>query len=224
MLEPVVVGSLLVWGTIVGVDLVSFPQAMLNRPLVAASVTGFLTGDLEAGLRIGLLLECFALDVVPIGATRYPDFGPASVVSTATASIAGWQDPTGLGVMIALTLALAGGSGMEFVRRLNGRLARIATPALVAGDAATLARLQRTGLLADALRSLVVTLAGLLLAWLVLPWLGGIGDAGRALRLVAVAGALVAAITGAVRRAGSGLPRVLLTLGLLVGGLFAWLA
>jgi PTS system mannose-specific IIC component len=224
MLEPVVIGSLLVWGTIVGVDLVSFPQAMLNRPLVAASVTGFLTGDLEAGLRVGLLLECFALDVIPIGATRYPDFGPASVVATAAAPLAGWQDPTGLGVMIALLLALAGGSAMEFVRRLNGRLARVATPALASGDPAVLARLQRTGLLADALRSLVVTFAGLVIAWLTLPWLGGLGDAGRALRLVAVAGALVAAIAGAVRRAGGGIPRVLLSIGLLLGGLFAWLA
>jgi len=58
----------------------------------------------------------------------------------------------------------------------------------------------------------------------VLPWLGGLGDAGRGLRLVGVAGALVAAITGAVRRAGGGLPRALLSIGLLLGGLLAWLA
>jgi PTS system mannose-specific IIC component len=224
MLEPVGVGSLLVWGAIVGVDLVSFPQAMLNRPLVAASVTGFLIGDLEAGLRIGLLLECFALDVIPIGATRYPDFGPASVVATAAVPLAGWQDGTGLAVMIALLLALAGGTAMEFVRRLNGSLARVAIPALASGDPAILARLQRTGLLADALRSLTVTLAGLLLAWLILPWLGALGDAGRGLRLVAVAGALVAALTGAVRRAGGGLPRAMLAVGLLLGGVLAWLA
>jgi hypothetical protein len=110
------------------------------------------------------------------------------------------------------------------VRRLNGRLARVAAPALASGDPGALARLQRTGLQADALRSLTVTLVGLLAAWLVLPWLGGLGDAGRALRLVAVAGALVAALTGAVRRAGGGMPRVLLSFGMLVGGLLAWLA
>jgi len=224
MLEPVVIGTLLVWGTIVGVDLVSFPQAMLNRPIVAASVAGFLIGDLEAGLRIGMLLECFALDVIPIGATRYPDYGPASVVGTAVGSFAGWQDPTGLGVMVGLLLALAGGRAMEFVRRLNGRLARVAAPALASGDPAVLARLQRTGLAADALRSLLVTAVGLMLAWLLLPWLGALGDAGRALRLVAVAGALVAAITGAARRAGSGAPRLLLGLGIVAGGILAWLA
>jgi PTS system mannose-specific IIC component len=224
MLEPLAVGTLLVWGTIVGVDLVSFPQAMLNRPIVAGSVAGFLIGDLETGLRIGMLLECFALDVIPIGATRYPDYGPASVVGTAVASFAGWQDPTGLGVMVGLLLALAGGRAMEFVRRLNGRLARVAAPALALGDAGVLARLQRTGLVADAVRSLLITAAGLGLAWLVLPWLGALGDAGRALRLVAVAGALVAAITGAARRAGSGVPRMLLGLGMVAGGVLAWLA
>jgi PTS system mannose-specific IIC component len=224
MLEPAVVLTLVVWGTIVGVDLVSFPQAMLNRPIVAGSVGGYLIGDLETGFRIGMLLECFALDVIPIGATRYPDYGPASVVGTAVASFAGWQDPTGLGVMVALLLALAGGRAMELVRRLNGRLARIAAPALASGDAVVLARLQRTGLLADALRSLILTLSGLMLAWLVLPWLGGLGDAGRALRLVAVAGALVAALSGAIRRAGSGAPRLLLGLGIGGGGLLAWLA
>jgi PTS system mannose-specific IIC component len=224
MLEPVVIATLLVWGTIVGVDLVSFPQAMLNRPIVAASVAGFLIGDLEAGLRIGMLLECFALDVIPIGATRYPDYGPASVVATAVGSFAGWQDPTGLGVMVGLLLALAGGRAMELVRRLNGRLARVAAPALASGDPAVLARLQRTGLVADALRSLLITATGLTLAWLVLPWLGALGDAGRALRLVAVAGALVAAITGAARRAGAGAPRLLLGLGMVAGGILAWLA
>jgi len=223
MLEPVTVGALLLWGTIVGVDLVSFPQAMLNRPIVAATVAGFLTGDVDAGLRIGVLLECFTLDVIPIGATRYPDFGPGAVVATAAASFSGWQDTVGLAVMMALLLALAGGRGMEFVRRLNGRLARIAAPALRAGDPAVLARLQRAGLAADGLRALLVTLGGLLLAWLVLPWLGGLGDAGHALRLVALAGALVAAITGATRRAGGGLPRLLLALGLISGGLLSWL-
>ena len=69
MLDPVAIVTLLVWGTIVGVDLVSFPQAMLNRPIVAASVAGFLVGDLEAGLRVGMLLE--------VGVERHQEAGGA---------------------------------------------------------------------------------------------------------------------------------------------------
>jgi len=48
---------------VVGLDLVSVPQAMLSRPLVAGTVAGWLAGDLEAGLAVGVLLELFALDV-----------------------------------------------------------------------------------------------------------------------------------------------------------------
>ena len=40
------------WGTIVGLDLVSVPQALLSRPLVAGCVAGWVAGDVEAGLRV----------------------------------------------------------------------------------------------------------------------------------------------------------------------------
>jgi PTS system mannose-specific IIC component len=75
-------GLLLVgWGTLVALDLVSVPQAMIARPIVAGAVAGWMCGDLDAGLRVGLLFELFALDVLPVGAVRYPDYGPATVVA-----------------------------------------------------------------------------------------------------------------------------------------------
>ncbi|HEU4525265.1 MAG TPA: PTS sugar transporter subunit IIC, partial [Gemmatimonadales bacterium] len=52
---------LVLWGTIVGLDLVSVPQAMLARPVVTGAVAGWLAGDVEAGLRVGVLFELFAL-------------------------------------------------------------------------------------------------------------------------------------------------------------------
>jgi mannose/fructose/N-acetylgalactosamine-specific phosphotransferase system component IIC len=60
------VALLVLWGAVVGLDLVSVPQAMLSRPLVAGTVAGWLAGDLEAGLRVGVLLELFALDVLSL--------------------------------------------------------------------------------------------------------------------------------------------------------------
>ena len=42
------------WGTLVALDLVSVPQAMIARPLVAGAVAGWLVGDVEAGLRVGV--------------------------------------------------------------------------------------------------------------------------------------------------------------------------
>ena len=69
-LSVATLGVLIVWGTVVALDLVSVPQALLSRPVVAGSVAGWIVGDPVAGLRVGVLLELFALDVLPIGAVR----------------------------------------------------------------------------------------------------------------------------------------------------------
>jgi PTS system mannose-specific IIC component len=73
--------GLLLWGTVVAVDLVTVPQGLLSRPLVAATVAGAMAGDTLAGLMVGTVLELYALEVLPIGASRYPDYGPASVAA-----------------------------------------------------------------------------------------------------------------------------------------------
>ena len=38
-------------------------------------------GDPGSGLTAGIILELFALEVLPVGAVRYPDYGPASVAA-----------------------------------------------------------------------------------------------------------------------------------------------
>lgn len=223
MIELLGLIALLIWGTIAGVDLVSFPQGMLGRPLVAATVAGLVLGDLETGLRVGVLLECFALDVLPVGASRYPDYGPAAVVAVFAHGRAGQPDPLGAAIALGLIVAMLGGRGMEVQRRLNGRLVSRESAALAAGDPATLARLQRRGLLHDAARSLLVTAVGMVLAVGLIPLVDPL-RAGGTLTLVAIGGALMAALSGTMRRAAGGLPRVLLGAGLVVGGLLAWLA
>ncbi|MDX2192446.1 MAG: PTS sugar transporter subunit IIC, partial [Gemmatimonadales bacterium] len=93
------------WGAVTALDLVSVPQAMLARPLVAGTVAGALAGDVAAGARVGALLELYALDVLPVGASRYPDYGPAAVAGAALA--AGLPAGAGLALGGLLGLALA---------------------------------------------------------------------------------------------------------------------
>ncbi len=71
-----------VWGTVAGLDLVSVPQFMVARPFIVAVVAGAIVGDPLAGARIGIVLELFALDVLPIGAARYPDYGAATGIKS----------------------------------------------------------------------------------------------------------------------------------------------
>ena len=57
-------------GVLAGLDLVSVPQAMTARPLVAGFVGGWLMGHPAVGLVVGVLLELFALETLPVGAAR----------------------------------------------------------------------------------------------------------------------------------------------------------
>ena len=63
--------ALLLWGTLVGLDLVSVPQMMIARPLVAATVAGLILGDVETGLRLGVLFELFYSHARVAGSTSY---------------------------------------------------------------------------------------------------------------------------------------------------------
>ena len=81
---PLVLLTLL--GAVLGLDAVSFPQAMLSRPIVAATLGGAFVGNAEVGLLVGATLELIALETLPVGASRYPEWGSASVVGGAASS------------------------------------------------------------------------------------------------------------------------------------------
>ncbi len=222
-LAPVSILLLVAWGTLVALDLVSVPQAMLSRPLVAGLVAGWLAGDVEAGLRVGVVLELFALDVLPIGAVRYPDYGPATVVGVALAAGAPWEFGLGLSVGVALIVASVGGWSLQLVRRWNARAIQRQAAALAAGESGAIRRLQYAGLARDGARGAVLTALGLLAAW-------GLGrsltlDRGTAvgLTLVAIGTGLAAAANGAVRSAGRGPRLKWLTVGAAAGAVLALL-
>jgi mannose/fructose/N-acetylgalactosamine-specific phosphotransferase system component IIC len=193
---------LIVWGTAVALDLVSVPQIMIARPVVAGAVAGLLTGDVEAGLRVGVLFELFALDVLPIGAVRYPDYGPATVAATALASGAPWELGLGISAALGLVLAALGGWSLMMVRRSNARAIQRHAAALAAGESRAIRRLQYGGLLRDAARGAALTVLGLVLAWSIAQFVHLDRHTAVGLTLVAIGSALAAIISGAVRSAG----------------------
>lgn len=156
--------ALLVWGTVVGVDLVSVPQMMIARPLVAGTVTGLLLGDVETGLRVGVVLELFQFDVLPVGAARYPEYGPATIAAVALAHGLGGTPALGIAAGVGLLLAVAGGFSLHWLRAVNARVVHHAYTALEAGDPAALARVHAGGLLRDVVRASAITALGLAVA------------------------------------------------------------
>lgn len=211
---------LLLWGTFVGLDLISWPQAMIARPLVAGVVAGAILGDVAAGTTVGVVLEVFALEVLPVGAARYPDYGVGAVTATVAAS--GAPDVLGLGpaILLGLVVAYAGQGSIHVVRRRTALDVRGVAVALDAGDPIAIRATHLRGLSRDALRALLLTAAGLLLA-AGLRAVPPVGVRGAALlQLASVGTALGIGALGAVRLAGLGVGRVWLTMGLVTG--MAW--
>jgi len=155
---------LLTWGTLVGLDLVSVGQTMISRPLVAGAVAGAIVGDLATGLQLGIVFELFQFDVLPVGAARYPEYGPATVAAVSAAHFAGGTLAVGFGAGVGLVTGLLGGLSLHLLRRLNARAVTRAAAALDAGEPEALIRVHAAGILRDALRAAVVTTVGLLLA------------------------------------------------------------
>lgn len=164
-------------GGILGLDVVSFPQAMVSRPLVAATLAGALIGEATAGLMLGAALELIALETLPFGASRYPEWGSASVVGGAiyasqTAHPAGAMS---MAVVSALATTWVGGWTMVKLRRLNAYWAARKREALEAGARGAVISLQLTGMTADLVRGAVLTaiayaLLAPLAAWCLARW------------------------------------------------------
>jgi mannose/fructose/N-acetylgalactosamine-specific phosphotransferase system component IIC len=198
--------ALVAWGTLVGVDLVSLPQMMIARPLVAGTVAGAILGDIPTGLKLGVVFELLQYDILPVGAVRYPEYGPATVAAVATAHASAGVLGLGLGALVGLVTGLLGGVGINLLRRVNSRIIHAAAPRLESGDPGALVRVHVAALLRDALRAALVTVIGLALAWLARPLLGSALTVRGAvlLAVAAVATALAAGAAGTLRLVGRG--------------------
>ena len=151
-------------GGFLGMDVVTFPQAMISRPIVAATVAGAFIGDATAGLVMGAVLELLALEMLPFGASRYPEWGSASVVG---GSLFAAQPGSPAGALAAclfaaLVTAMLSGKSMVWLRRFNASLAAREHDALENGSRRAVTGLQLFGLSADLVRGFAVTLVAML--------------------------------------------------------------
>ncbi len=218
-------------GVVAGIDLVSFPQAMTSRPLVAAFVGGFLLGHPMIGLLAGAVLELFALETLPVGASRYPDWGPPAVAAGALLAdgvradtVAGVWPGLLATVLVAAAVAWLGGWSMEMLRRANGAALRFHAERLERGDPRALITVQAGGFVRDVVRSAALTLlalvpGGMLARLVTARWRGPAALAEDLLIAVAVG----AAAWSAWRLFGRGRTRRWLLAGLAAGCLGALL-
>lgn len=90
-------------GAFLALDAVSFPQVMVSRPFVSATIGGLLFGSAAGGMLVGALLELLSMRHPPFGAAKYPDTGPAGLVAGSAYAASGAAS------IEALVAALIGG-------------------------------------------------------------------------------------------------------------------
>ena len=142
---------------LVGVDSVSWLQAMISRPIVAGTLGGALMGEPAAGFLVGAFLELFSFRHPPYGAARYPDVATASLIAGAGYAAAGG---TGLGSLLLVIVAgwgigWLGTRSVHLLRSLNTRLA--ADSAFLARKPGRIETRQRLGIVLDGFRAALLT-------------------------------------------------------------------
>ena len=171
--DPLTLLLLSLLGGLLALDATALGQFMLSRPLIAAGLAGMIAGNPEGGIVVGVLLEAIHLAVLPVGAARYPEAGPAAVA--AAGAYAGATSSQQVALLASVVFMLAwgwvGGRSVEAMRRVN---ARTAVPAEGPTDIGTVERLHLRALAFDFARGAAVTLAGLVVLGTLLETLGWI--------------------------------------------------
>jgi len=212
-------------GALLGLDAISWPQAMISRPIVAATVGGALFGAPGGGFLAGAWLELVVGRHPPFGAARYPETGPASLIAGAAFALSDTRSllPLVAAVLAGWTIGWVGMHAIATLRAFNARL--IGDPGATRGDGSEIARRHRLGIRLDALRAGILTGALFVPAVLAVRWLETWGtDPGPRAVSAALAVFGLAALGGVAARvlAGKGRAWPALVAGGLVGLLLAW--
>jgi len=127
-------------GGLVIVDETAFLQVMISRPIVAGAIVGWVLGDINNGLFFGSIFELIYLDILPVGAARFPDSGLATVVGAGVLIISErlFPDQT-MGIwfvatLMALVTGLIGGWSITFLRKRNNILVNKVETSLEEGE------------------------------------------------------------------------------------------
>ena len=129
------------WGGLVALERKAFLQAMMSRPLVAATVMGALLDDVASGLAIGMLLELFFLGTANLGAALPENdtlaaTGTSAAAATLSAATGAGSTPAiwSLAVLLFIGLGRVGRKGDRLLERYAARLARVALASAEAGN------------------------------------------------------------------------------------------
>lgn len=138
LIVDLILGALV--ALVCGLDRVAVLQLMISRPIVAAPLAGWLLGDIETGLQVGLMIELLWLARLPVGAAIPPDDTQVAVggtvLSIGMGSLLGYSGTAFvlLCLLVAIPLGKFGQFFDRFARTRNRLTMERAEAALAAGN------------------------------------------------------------------------------------------
>ena len=148
----IVLGTLLVGG-IAALDATAVAQTLLSQPLVTATALGFLWGDPQVAMEVGIVLQILAASTLPVGARTPEDYATGGVIGAGVAlalashqSIEIAREACALiGVLTGMVSATLGVPLLKWQRRRNEGLARWTEAEVLAGHEGALGAAQGAG-------------------------------------------------------------------------------
>jgi PTS system mannose-specific IIC component len=138
------------WGGLLALERRAFLQAMLSRPLVAATGAGLLLEDAESGLYVGLVFELYYLGAASLGGVHsdhdtLPSVAAAAMASCFAAADRGPATPAiwSLSIMVCAPL---GPLGRTIENAFDARAVRYLGAALTSVDKENFRRVARQNL------------------------------------------------------------------------------
>lgn len=181
---------------VLSLDITAFGQFMVSRPIVSATLVGYLLGDVNTGFWVGMMVELIWISALPMGAAIPIDTTAVAILSVAYGLKV--QPFDRAGVILALILAV--GVGMLFrkadllIRYLNVKIIHWVEEGIKEGKEGRISAGIYTGIFLFFLKSFVLymiaiypgqqiikfiyqhldarMLTGLRLTWILLPVLG----------------------------------------------------
>jgi mannose/fructose/N-acetylgalactosamine-specific phosphotransferase system component IIC len=207
-------------GAWVAVDATSWGQVMVSRPMVTVLLAGLLLGVPTAVIPLAVLLEAAQLMVLPVGASRYPEAGPAAVAGTAVFSA---TDHGAAALLTTLVCVLAwewvSGATVRRLRQFSVRYA--ASPGTAQLEPGALVRRHVGAIALDAARGALLMLIGLALMAAIMALAGpAVREAEPWVPLLT--GGVLAGLLAAAGRLFSGRTRLFVA-GAALGMVVAWL-
>ncbi len=151
-MSPKVLATVLLGG-IAALDATPFAQTMLSQPLVTASLLGLVWGEWLLAVKVGIVLQVFAVGTMPVGARTPEDYATGGVVGAGTALMLASSTHFSLaheasafaGCLVGLAASIAGVPLVKWQRRRNEGLSRWCEDALRRGDLSAPGRASAAG-------------------------------------------------------------------------------